>query len=886
LRCHKEQVPLARKSRLTPPKIVRRPLARAVLSAWCALACAGAAHAQAVSAQQAKAANLLVLEVRLDQQLLSDGLTAFQYGNDVYLPLGDLARLLTIAIATQPLEGRASGFILDEQRSFSLNVLERQVALAGRAETIDRAQFKLQPDDIYVSSRLLARWLPVDLDVDMSSLLLRVHAREQLPLQARLARNRLPTGANAEQADPGYPRQRTPYALAGMPFIDQTVGLDVRNGQRPEPSYTAYVTGDLLGMQAALYANAGRSSTGRDVRLTLGRNDPDGGLLGPLHARSALVGSVTVPSVPGVSFGSPTGNGAAIGNRPLNQPSRFDRHTLQGDLPPGWDVELYFNNALVGIQAARADGKYLFENQPLVYGANEFRLVFHGPLGQVRVERQSFLLEQSMVAPGTVYYNAVQQRDQYGKLRSTTQVDLGLPGGLTASAGTTRLPLLGVEQRYTSVGLRQYLHSLIVGVDAVRSSDGGALAHAELKTRVGGLSIGVGHTALRDFSSEIYLPSSDPIRARDEVRVDGVVPTGSALVLPVSLALQRDRLASDARNTQVEGRIAAYSNGTAISNSMRWQALRNDRYADGLLQLSRRVAGIGVTGQLQYSIKPVRALNNLALTADKYLAEGYMLNLGVLRAFQNPHYDLSAALNKSLGSFGLGLTAHYSTQHEYGAGIQLFMALGQEPRSGAWHADAQPLAPTGAASIRVYLDKNLNGTRDAADEPVRNAGFTVNGGSQLARTDAAGIAYLSHLPADQHVDIALDNTTLEDPQWMPRQPGVRVVPRPGKVTQLEFPVIVTGEIDGTTWMIVNGARRAAGDLQLELVDSQRKVVAQARSGSDGYFVLSNVAPGDYLLRVAPEQLKRLRLHDLGMHLVTIDADGSFVNGREIYVEPD
>jgi hypothetical protein len=38
--------------------------------------------------------------------------------------------------------------------------------------------------------------------------------------------------------------------------------------------------------------------------------------------------------------------------------------------------------------------------------------------------------------------------------------------------------------------------------------------------------------------------------------------------------------------------------------------------------------------------------------------------------------------------------------------------------------------------------------------------------------------------------------------------------------------------------------------------------------------------------VAPEQLKRLRLHDLGMHLVSVSRDGSFVNGRELYVEAD
>jgi hypothetical protein len=858
-----------------------------VLCAWCVLLPAAHAGAQAVSAHQARAANLLVLEVQLDQQVLSDGMTAFQVGNDIYLPLGDLARLLTIAVTTQPVEGRASGFILNEARTFSLNVLERQVALGGRQEEIDRARFKLQPDDIYVSSKLLARWLPVDLDVDMSSLVLKVHAREKLPLQSRATRG-VRQAAGAAPLDPGYPRTATPYALAGTPLIDQTVGLDARRGHRPDPSYTAYLTGDLLGMQAALYANAGQRSSGQDLRLTLGRTDPAAGLLGPLHASSALVGSVAVPGVSGVSFGSATGNGIAIGNRPLNQPTRFDRHTLQGALPPGWDVELYFNDALVGFQAARPDGKYVFENLPLVYGANEFRLVFHGPLGQVRVERQSFLLEQSMVAPGQLYYNVAQHRDQFGQLRSSAQFDLGLPGGLTASAGEARLPLFGVDQRYASAGLRQYLNAVIVGVDTVREAGGGALAHAELKTRIGGLSVGAGHSALSGgFASEIYLPSNDPIRARDELSVDGVLQPGGGLVLPVALAVQRDRLASDARSLQVNARLAAYRNGTAISNALHWQSLYQHRYADGLLQLSRRVAGIGATGQLQYSIQPGFGVTSFALGADKYLAEGYMLNLGVLRAFQDPHYEITAALNKSLGSFGLGLTARYTTQHEYGAGIQLFMALGREPRGGAWHADAQPLAATGAASIRVFVDKNVNGAADRADEPVKGAGFTINGGTQLARTDAAGIAYLSRLPADQYVDIALDSTTLEDPQWMPRQAGVRVVPRPGKVIELAFPVIVTGEIDGTTYRIgPGGAKSPAGDLQLELVDSQRKVAARVASSNDGYFVLSNVAPGDYLLRVAPEQLRRLHLHDFGMHLVTIKADGSFVNGRELYVGAD
>jgi hypothetical protein len=163
-----------------------------------------------------------------------------------------------------------------------------------------------------------------------------------------------------------------------------------------------------------------------------------------------------------------------------------------------------------------------------------------------------------------------------------------------------------------------------------------------------------------------------------------------------------------------------------------------------------------------------------------------------MRSFQQPEYRLTAAMNKSLGSFGLGINGYYSSRHEYGVGIQLFVATGFEPRSRRWIRDAQPMAGTGAASVRVFLDKNQNGVMDAGDEPLPGAAFTVNGGGNLARTDADGIAYLNRLPAKQNVDIGFDVSTLEDPQMAALNKGFRIVPRPGKVSQLDFAVRVTG----------------------------------------------------------------------------------------------
>jgi hypothetical protein len=838
-------------------------------------------------------ANLLLFEVRLGDQLLSDAVTAYQIGNDIYLPLGEMARMLTLAVGVTPGEGRASGYILSETRGFSLDVPQRELVIAGQRSALDRSQVKLQADEIYVASRQLARWLPVDFDIDMPSLIVRVRPREQLPLQARLARNQRgqQAGRPGGHVDPGYPRMASPYALADAPFIDQTASVSFdksRQGRTAESAYTGYLTADLLGLEAALYLSRNRHDPSAGVRLTLGRNAPDAGLLGPLEARSALVGSVPVPGVANISTNSATGNGLALSNRPLDRPTRFDTHSLQGDLPPGWDVELYYNNALIGFQQSRPDGKYSFDDLPLAYGPNEFRLVFHGPLGQLRVERQSFLLEQSAVPAGTLYYDFASHRDQYGRERATAQFDWGLNDYLGASASLLRLPVLGQEQNYAALGLRGYLQSFILNADlAQQNKDGdkpGRMADLGIKTRIGNTSLSASRIRLDNFTSEWFTPVNDPVRTRDELRADAVLPGGPGLVFPLSLQLRRDRLASGATDFDATGRVSVYSNGLAASNSTRWQSLGGRKIIDGLLQLSRRVAGIGLSGQLQYTLQPGRRLDSLALAADRYFADGLVGNLQLVHSFDQHDDRVAAALNKSLGSFGLGVNAFYTNHHEVGAGLQFFMAMGLEPRTRRLLTDAQPMANTGGASVRVFLDKNLNGVMDADEEAIKGVGFTVNGGNNLVRTGADGIAYLGRLPSHQHIDLAVDPDTLEDPQWQPRQKGVRLVPRPGKVSQVDFAVSTTGEVDGTVYLLDKGAKQPVGDLKLELVDGERKVVASMRTAADGYYVITGIFPGDYLLRIDPAQLKRLGLLDTGMHLITIGQEGSVLNGRDFYVQ--
>jgi len=846
-------------------------------------------------------AQLLVLDVRLDSFILSDGLSAYQDGARILLPLGELARLLTLAIAVQPEAGSASGYVLSEDRTFGLNVSQALVSLAGQEERFEPQGARVIGDDVYVSSELLSRWLPIDFEIALSAMQLQVKPREKLPLQERLERERAAKrlgGARPDPvADPGYPRALAPYQWIARPFIDQTFGADARaapGSRQFNATYTAYLTADVLGMEGAAYVSSSRDKPSPDWRMTLGRNDPDAGLLGPLRARSLVLGNISVPSVANVMTTSKTGRGVAISNRPLDQPTSFDRQSLRGNLPPGWDVTLYYNDALLGFQASRADGLYAFDDLPLSFGRNEFSLVFNGPLGQMRTERKSFLLDQSIVKPGEFLYALTGHRADNGDMRNVARFDVGLSKALAGSAGLVHMPRAVVASQsgaktrgYAQLGLRGYTEWAILTSELTFAQDGGMLAELGLKTRLGNYAVDFLHTQVQGgFDSDVFSPSSNSVRVRDKLRVVGTLATTGLPPMPVAVEAQREALKSGATSETVSGRLSVMLAGTSITNGLIWQRAGGAVTTYGNLQLSRRVAGMGLSGQLAYLVKPEARLDSLALTADRNLASGYRVNAGLLRTFSAGTTLLAGGLSKSFGRFALAVSASYSNRRELALGLQLFVALGREPRTGQWFSDAVPMAGMGAVSARAFVDRNLNGLREPDEELVPNAGFIINsGGRHPALSAKDGTAFIGRLVPGTYADIALDPSTLEDPLWKSANEGVRVLPRPGLVQMVEFPVVSTSEVDGTVYLLGKSGRRGIGDALVELADSQGAVVMSTASSSDGFYLLRQVMPGRYTLRISPTQATKLALSSTLERPITVMPDGDFISGQDLEMKP-
>ncbi|MDZ4261239.1 MAG: hypothetical protein U1B30_02780, partial [Pseudomonadota bacterium] len=829
--------------------------------------------------------SLVLLEVRLANHQVTDLRMAYRQGRGVMVPLQQLSQLLGINIQTYPSELAAEGTILNKDRPFYLDLKRSEVTLSGQVKAVAREAILVGSDDIYIDSQLISQWLPFQLNIDLYASRATVLPTEELPFQSHLEREQ--RIAQTRQAliysDPGYPRRETPYLLWDTPTLDQTLTLSHQRAPRVTSDtalhYTTYATLDLLYMESAWYLAGSDTGALDEFRLMLGRKDPEAQLLGPLQATEFAFGDINLPGITLLDRAQAPGKGALISNHPLSQQNQFDSHSFRGNLPPGWDVELYHNDSLLAFQQSRADGQYNFDDMPLLYGMNYFKLIFYGPFGERRQEEYRFMLGQSLTPPGQFNYRLYYNEDSDDKGHSLIDFDLGLNRQASLNFGIASLPLSDGQHDYSRFGIRSFFSGLSLYTDSVQDQAGGNAHKVGLQTRIGDVGLIWNHTLLTPtFVSADFLPSSDPIQRRDEVRFDSAIPPGWLPRIPASLQLYRDSYYSGEHRTQLINRLSSQLSGLSVTNQLRWNLYSNATNAtDGDLQISSRLQRFGVRSSLRYTLKPESRWTNLNIAFNGPLTGQFRFNSDFIRSFTSNLNTYTFGINRSVGRFAVGTNLSYSSADQLTFNLTLSAGIGREPRQQQWLSAAQPMARSGISSLNVFLDNNLNGIRDPDEQPLDGIGFNVNGSTPALRTDANGTAFLTNLPIYQQTDLAIATDTLEDPLWKPQLRGIRLVPRPGHTTRIDFPITITSEIDGTVYLQKGSHQQELADVSVELVAADDSIVQNVTSAYDGFYVISAIQAGNYTLRVNPAQLQKHKLQSHAPLPIKVGNSGNFIN---------
>ncbi|HLD99227.1 MAG TPA: hypothetical protein VJB59_03145 [Bdellovibrionota bacterium] len=862
-----------------------------LLVLFCSLLPCGPTKAWAAF-QELNADNERIVQVQLnDGTIVVESIVAYEVPGSWVLPLGELSAGLGFAIQVSAALGKAEGFIIDESRPFRLDlnacVVERDRKISEFK--VDGQCLGAVPlgDEIYVDGRLLVAWFPIAITVDPFKSQVLITPREKLPVQLKKDREREAARIKAarELFNPGYPVLPGQRAILEGPFLDQQFSTSRIGSKGSAGSQTfqsdSLFAGEVLGLEGQAYLSATHKGMNR-WRATLARRDPDGNIFGLAGATEVEVFDTKFPSTPLIGrYGQ--GRGIYISNYPLNVSTEFGFQDFQGDILPGWEVEIYQNSVLLDRQVADDTGRYKFNKVPLYYGANQFKLVFYGPQGQRREEYKTFKIDSSTIRAGSRNYKlALSAKDPHP--RYSLQLEQNFLHYFTASVGYSQLtlPNESAPKRFTSAGLNAYSDSLLVSAAAAIAQTGGKAAQLRTQLPFHRLTLGAEFTRLLDFRSEIFNAQLGEVQ-KDEAQADAtfVLPTTPSVA--TTWRINRKGFVGDYFQTALSNRISTNIGPIYWNNEL---SLARYSYSDSKT----------LEGKLDASY--VFSANRLRMGLGYNASSAYLLELESQNKFSGytatstlRHY-LTAPLTMASINFSrlfsglnLGASVMADTTGMYSVIGMLTFSLARDPYSASWRAEAESQASQGAASILAFLDRNRNGWMDRDEKPIEGMEILLNQRSTKIITDKYGGAFITRLPAYAPVDLTVGLGSIEDPMLRPAQRGVRFYPRPGKVTEVLIPVVIVGEADGTVEIKSGGNPSTRGGIEIELVDLKGTVVKITKTDQDGVYFLNEIPPGTYDITPSFTQLHDLQLQaNPPKRRIKIEKDGSIESGVNFILE--
>ena len=877
-----------------------------VLAALLALIGAGTvaavASAPAGDGWSADPEEQFLLDVNLRRLRLGDGVRAYSTPSGPCLVFGDFLTALDVPMKIDLEASRASGWAFDQENRIDIDKAAGIVTVKGKRESFATTVVRDVPEGWCVDSEYLGRWFSLSLEARTGISLLLIESETKLPVELaaerRLRAAQLKRKASIEAAD--LPRVRLPYRLWRAPALEFMVNAGATysadSGVKVDRSVAIAGAGEIAAMSYSFRVNGNAERAIDTVRAKIYRSDPDGNLLGPLKATHFAIGDVE-GARSDFGGGSAVGRGAVVTNEPLSHRSNFDRTSFTGELPDGWDAELYRNDSLVAFfdGSSGGDGLYHFDDVDLLYGENNFELVLYGPQGQIQRRVEAVNVGQDNVPPGTFWYWAgIRQPNTPVLSFGSPQFESGSP--LIDARQPSKAPEAAVEARYgvserLSVGalirslevqderlsyvegsVRYSLGRALGELALARDTRGGLAVRAQVATKVGPVNINAATQWSKDFTASTD-DSGKTIKA--EHRVGLAVPVNLGQVsMPLSGDVRLIERLDGSRELDAAARLSTrigrfnLAGETTVRKNLRDEGSATEaNQIDAALIASGYVGRVRLRGAAGWKVEPERRFDRAEVNAYWSAGETTDLEAGIAYTADNQRFRGRMSYIRRFDAMAVSLTGEAASDGSVAAGVSLNFAM--DPFQGNWRPTRQKLATTGLVRARVFEDLNENGRRDSG-EPAAAEAFVTTGLKLADRpTDKDGMAMIGGLSPYVPVAVGIDQSSLANPALAPAKSAQVVVPRPGVGATVDIALVGGGSVEG--YAAKEDGSEYEG-LELQLVAADGEIVATATSDIDGYILFERVRYGSYKLRLAPATAKAIAASpDLGVGIV-IDRD--------------
>ncbi len=814
----------------------------------------------------------LLFDIRSGKYRLGDGVRGYQTSTGICIDFADTILAMDLPIRLDKKSRRATGWLFSEARTIVIDRDQSVVQIMNKTSKLSNSDIYDVPEGWCINVDKLASWLDVELTADLSNALLILKSENKLPFELAEERKeragRVRPRSNFDISK--LPQAKDPYRLWRTPSVDVVASAGVQNdaigGTSADARYEIFASGEVVKASFDARISSDNQGVPSAARIRLYRTDPKGELLGPLSATHVAVGDVSTVST-ALGAQNTAGRGAFITNRPVERPANFDRTTFRGELPDGWDAELYRNGELIAFVTSRGDGRYEFIDVALLYGQNKFEVILYGPQGQVKKEVKLIPVGLDSIPPKETYYWATVQdsgRDLFNFNDVGSSSSQGLRGGFgferginaktSVAASVFSLRSLNERQNQIEASIRRAIGPTLVELSAANDFGSNNAFRAQVLGQFGKTLFQLEAAILDDgFRSERYNAN---VRELVRATLDQNIAIGNNF-LPLHFETSYSKDSNDTVNWEALHRITFNINKLGITNELAWEKTKT---ANGLdppdllenrVRLSGRLGRVRLRGEASFILNG--GINGTGFSESQITADWRSGENSAFRAelgYQAVSRRARVALGYTRNFKNVALTGQVegASDGSVAAGINLSFSLGPKPNGRGIRLTSNKLAVTGQAFATVFHDDNGDGIRQDNERIEKDVELTTGVSGSSNPTDENGETIIDGLQPFEPILIGIDSSTLPDPFVQPANSGVVITPRPGVAFEIAFPLVSAGEVSGT--LVKEGGGLYTG-VDLELIDKNGIVIKKTRSEFDGFFLFESVAYGEYSIRVNP-----------------------------------
>lgn len=821
------------------------------------------------SGWQANEDDALLFDVRVGQWRVGDGVRGYQTDKGVCLDFADVIVAFDLPVRLDKKSRRATGWLFEESRTFTIDRESNMVQIMNKFQDIGETDVRDVPEGWCVEAGILAKWLDVQLKVDQSSAVILVSADRKLPFEmaeerkARAGKVRPPKDFDLTS----LPQAKDPYKSFRTPSVDVVVSIgtarDKQTGNRADARYEFFASGEVAGASFDARLSSNGQGVPESLRLRTYKTDPAGGLLGRLHATHFAVGDVATNAT-ALGIQNTAGRGAFITNRPLNLPASFDRTVFRGELPDGWDAELYRNDQLIGYVQSRGDGRFEFLDVQLLYGQNRFEIVLYGPQGQIRREVQMIPVGMDSIPPRKTYYWAaiqdagrdlinlgdVEANDILG-WRAGFGLERGLDTKTSVAASLFTSMHSGQRQYFLEGSVRRAVGPSLIEIASAANLIGGYALRGQMLAQVGkALITAESAWLLGNYQSERY---DRDVQRFNSLSLDHTIKLGRQF-FPLRGEIRYIARTDGGIRMEAASRLSFNIRQLNASAELEWSqdqtkgSVNQPSRLDAALRLSGRAGELRLRGEATFGLTGESGFRESKLTGEWRAGDRADWKVETGYSAYNKRGRFALGHSRRFKHFAIAGQVETASDGSVAAGLNIAFSLGPKPDGRGLRVAAEKLATAGQAFALVFQDNNADGIRQP-DEPVqKDVELTAGLSGRGLPTGADGRTIIDGLQPYEQILIGIDASSLPDPFVQPATSGVVITPRPGVPTVIELPLVAAGEISGSLQR--EGGKSLAG-VDLELLDKDGRIVKTTRTEYDGYFLFEFVPYGNYRLRVAP-----------------------------------